>query len=539
MESFGLDLRLIKALEKCSISLPTPIQKDSIPVALQGRDLIIKSRTGSGKTFAYLLPLLQKVLSNPRPFSALILVPTKELARQTAQVITSVCKYCDETIRFLNLSGTDSFQGQRTSLAAEPQIIISTPSRILPHLEGKNLSLKDSLETFVVDEADLVISFGYNDDVKRIMAFLPNYCQNILISATLTAEVERLQALLLKNPHVASGEGFGGNLVSAALEEFSIKCADEKEKFLILYVVFKLRLIKGKCIIFVNSVSASYRLKLFLEQFSIKSCILNPELPLNSRCHIVEEFNRGAYDIVIASDALNAAASDAGKAKKAHDEEFSASRGLDFKQVDCVINFDIPIEHQMYVHRVGRTARGNESGTAFSLFCPEDQEEFDELCLNQKAAGSGIKPYNFDFKQIDAFRYRMEDAFRSVTKIAVHEARLKEIKAELLRSSKLKGHFSNNPADLEALRHDKPIHAAKVQPHMKHVPAYLLSSIGGGVSAKNIEKLVDKRPASSVAATSGTLTGQAMKRGQKDRKEHRAKKNKKQGTTLDRMKVSK
>ena len=524
MESFGLDLRLVKALEKSSISLPTPIQKDSIPVALQGRDLIIKSRTGSGKTFAYLLPLLQKVLTSPKAFSALILVPTKELAKQTAQVITAVCKYCDETIKFLNLSGTDSFQGQKTSLAAQPHIVISTPSRILPHLEGKTLILKDSLETFVVDEADLVISFGYNDDVKRIMAFLPNYCQNILISATLTAEVERLQHLLLKNPHVASGEGFGGNLVSAALEEFSIKCADEKEKFLILYVVFKLKLIKGKCIIFVNTVAASYRLKLFLEQFSIKSCILNPELPLNSRCHIVEEFNRGAYDIVIASDALLP------EGKKVQDAEFSASRGLDFKQVDCVINFDIPSYHQMYVHRVGRTARGNESGTAFSLFSPQDQEDFDELCLKQKAAGSEIKPYAFDFKQIDAFRYRMEDAFRAVTKIAVHDARLKEIKAELLRSSKLKGHFSNNPADLEALRHDKPIHSAKVQPHMKHVPAYLLSSIGGGgASAKNIEKLVDKRPAAGQATAA---------KAQKDRSEHRAKK-KKQNSTLDRMKVSK
>ena len=475
MEKLGLDLRLVKGLEKIGITSPTPIQSEAIPVALEGKDLIIKSKTGSGKTYAFLLPMLQRLLKNHKPFSGLILLPTKELAKQTSQVIEEVTKYCPEIGTYCNLSTIDSFQMQKSQLADSPCIVISTPSRIIPHLETKSLILKDTLESLVIDEADLVVSFGFKEDLNRIMGFMPTFCQTILISATLNQEIEQLQQLFLKAPVTIK---INDNITSQSLEQFSIECSNDKEKFLILYVVFKLKLIKGKSIIFVNDVNASYKVKLFLEQFGIKTCIMNPELPINSRCHIVEEFNRGVYEIIIASDSVSTDQSlQLNNTKLKGDKEFSASRGLDFKRVDCVINFDIPRDHDMFVHRIGRTARGNDSGSAFCFFTPKDQERFDDLVEKEKTRGFEIKPFSFDFGQVDSFRYRMEDALTSVTKSAIREARIKEIKQEMLRSDKLKSHFSQNPTDLEALRHDRPIRQTNIQQHMKHVPDYLMKSI--------------------------------------------------------------
>ena len=149
----------------------------------------------------------------------------------------------------------------------------------------------------------------------------------------------------------------------------------QDDKFLFVYVVLKLRLLTGKILIFVNDVDKSFRLKLFLEQFHIRVCVLNAELPLSSRQHMVEEFNRGVYDTLIASDV---------KAMAGSSSDFSVARGVDFKRVDVVLNFDLPDTPSAYVHRVGRTARGGAKGTALSLICTQDDVDMGRLCLVQQ-----------------------------------------------------------------------------------------------------------------------------------------------------------
>lgn len=296
------------------------------------------------------------------------------------------------------------------------------------------------------------------------------------------------------------------------------RCAED-EKFLLIYVIFKLRLIKGKSIIFVADVDRCYRLKLYFEQFGIRSCILNSELPVNSRIHVVEEFNKNVYDIIIASDenevipdeetpkneadeagvdqadkAGSKAAEGGPKKKKQRmarrDKEFGVSRGIDFKNVACVINFDLPTSAKSYTHRIGRTGRAGQTGMALSFVIPSEQyrkhpptwvesTENDERILaritkQQGKQGKEVKPYNFDMEQVDAFRYRMNDALRAVTKVAVREARTRELREELLKSEKLKRHFEENPAEMHHLRHDGELRAARTQAHLKHVPDYLL-----------------------------------------------------------------
>ena len=314
----------------------------------------------------------------------------------------------------------------------------------------------------------------------------------------------------------------------------SCRCAED-EKFLLTYVIFKLQLIKGKVIIFVGDTDRCYRVKLFLEQFGIKSCVLNSELPVNSRIHVVQEFNKGVYDIIIAADEQevvgtrkssrksrdNNDEAEATTAQGSSDEDegegepdkrrklttkekdYGISRGIDFQNVACVLNFDLPTTSKSYTHRIGRTGRAGKAGMALSFVIPSDQfgkhkptsiasAKHDEAVLakitkRQSKLGHEVKPYHFEMKQVDAFRYRMSDALRAVTRLAVQEARAREIRQELVKSEKLKRHFEENPDDLRHLRHDGELRAARVQPHLKHVPDYLMPAKGRkGISDESV-----------------------------------------------------
>lgn len=297
---------------------------------------------------------------------------------------------------------------------------------------------------------------------------------------------------------------------------------------------------KGKVIIFVGDVDRCYRVKLFLEQFGIKSCVLNSELPINSRLHVVEEFNKGVYDIIIAADdqEVMGVAKSSKKSREAKEDtedkeevgssededepeessgkqkskrrkmsgkekDYGISRGIDFQNVACVLNFDLPTTSKSYTHRIGRTGRAGKAGMALSFVVPADQYgkhkptsvasgKHDETRLakivkRQGKLGHEVKPYHFEMSQVDAFRYRMTDALRAVTRLAVQEARAREIRQELIKSEKLKRHFEDNPDELRQLRHDGELRAARVQPHLKHVPDYLMPAKGRkGISKEDV-----------------------------------------------------
>ena len=250
---------------------------------------------------------------------------------------------------------------------------------------------------------------------------------------------------------------------------------------------------------------------------------------------MVEEFNKNVYDIIIASDeheilgdegdekedeimeegrkfanetpkvavedgkAANLEESPALRPKKKRkgtrkDKEYGVSRGIDFKNVACVLNFDLPTSSKSYTHRIGRTARAGQTGMALSFVvpaelyrkhkptsietCKNDEVVLAKITKHQAKKGKEVKPYNFDMAQVEAFRYRMDDALRAVTRVAIREARTRELREELMKSEKLKRHFEENPSDLHHLRHDGELRPARVQPHMRHVPEYLLPRQG-------------------------------------------------------------
>ncbi|KAL0965265.1 hypothetical protein UPYG_G00279020 [Umbra pygmaea] len=487
----GLDDRILKALADLGWSQPTLIQEKAIPLALEGKDLLARARTGSGKTAAYAVPLIQRILTSKesvreQAVRALILIPTKELGHQVQTMMRQLTAYCTRDVRVADISGRADLSAQRPILMEKPDVVVGTPSRVLAHLNAQNLDLQTSLETLVIDEADLLFSFGFENDLKSLLCHLPKIYQSFLMSATLSEDVQALKELLLHNPVILKLQG--SQLPNGLqLKQYSVQC-EEEDKFLLIYTLLKLRLVRGKTLIFVGTLDKCYRLKLFLEQFSIPACVLNSELPVHSRCHIITQFNQGFYDYIIATDEQALAdpsttgqvAKGTKKKKKksgGKDKEYGVSRGIDFQNVSNVINFDFPTTAESYIHRVGRTARADNQGTALSFISNMELPLLAEVenALIGDDAESVLKPYGFKMEEIEGFRYRCRDAMRSVTKQAVKEARLKEIKTQLLNSEKLKTYFDDNPRDLQLLRHDTDLHPAIIKPHMKNVPDYLMT----------------------------------------------------------------
>ncbi|RZF47398.1 hypothetical protein LSTR_LSTR009137 [Laodelphax striatellus] len=488
----GLDDRILKGIAKLGWLSPTLIQEKAIPLFLEGKDVLMRARTGTGKTGAFAIPVIQKILSKKQfereqAIKTLVLAPTKELCCQIHKNFLELTTKCSREVRCVDISAQVDISSQKPLLIEQPDIVIATPARALAHLNAKTFSLKKTLETLIIDEADLIFSFGYEDDVKEVLKHLPKIYQAALASATLSEEVVSLKKMILHNAVILKLQE--PEMAPVSQLEHYILHAEENDKAAILYALLKLQLVRGKTIIFVNTVDRCYKLKLFLEQFGIATCVLNSELPASIRGHSVAQFNRGTYNIIIASDEkalkildlnrlispkvfiiflllhrmhaicyrVNSFILISSNKKRKKDKESGVSRGIDFQCVSNVINFDFPADAASYVHRAGRTARGTNKGTALSFISVKEvplKEEVEESLKGSLSEDSLFKTYNFKIEEIEGFRYRAKDAWRAVTRIA--------------------GYFEENPNDLMRLRHDKALHTVKLQSHLSDVPDYLI-----------------------------------------------------------------
>lgn len=488
-----LDDRILKAISQLGWPHPTLIQETAIPLLLEGKDVLMRARTGSGKTAAFTIPVIQKILnlkntSTHQCTKALILSPSKELCGQITSVINNLTLKCSREVRCIDISQNGDMQIQKSLLSDKPDIVVATPSRALAHLKANSMRLKEDLAVLVVDEADLVFSFGYEDEIKQLLGHLPKIYQAVLASATLSDDVLSLKKIVLRNPVTLKLEE-PELAPSSQLQHYHL-FAEEDDKAAILYALLKLNLIRGKSIIFVRTVDRCYKLKLYLEQFKISSCVLNSELPAAIRCLSVDQFNRGRYQIIVASDEKALEKPDGGllgeeeftkkkkqKSKRKKDKESGVSRGIDFQHVSNVINFDFPLDVTSYVHRAGRTARGNNQGSVLSFVSIREKPLMDSVEEHLSKGFNGqqvLQRYEFALESVEGFRYRSRDAWRAVTRVAVREARLAELRRELLACRQLQGYFEENPTDLAALKRDKALHTVRLQPQLAHVPEYLL-----------------------------------------------------------------
>ncbi|KAM3709096.1 hypothetical protein ACB098_02G148200 [Castanea mollissima] len=425
---------------------------------MEGKDVVARAKTGSGKTFAYLLPLLQKLFTdsgskNKLAPSAFVLVPTRELSQQVYTEVSSLIELCRVQLKVVQLMSSMTASDLRAALVGPPNILVCTPACIPKCFTAdvlQSASINSSLEILVLDEADLLLSYGYEDDIKAFTAHIPRRCQCLLMSATSSADVEKLKKLILHNPFILTLPEVGNikdEVIPKNVQQF---------------------------------------------WFGIKSAVLNAELPQNSRLHILEEFNAGLFDYLIATDdsqtkekeetnrESNAERRKSRKhAKHKLDSEFGVVRGIDFKNVHTVINFEMPESAAGYVHRIGRTGRAYSTGASVSLVSPDEMEIFEEIKSvlgdDENKDSNLISPFSLLSKNaVESLRYRAEDIAKSVTKVAVKEARFQDLKKEILNSEKLKAHFEVNPRDLDLLKHDKALSKKPPAPHLRDVPDYLL-----------------------------------------------------------------
>tara|TARA_A100000164_G_scaffold275228_1_gene247214 strand:- start:48 stop:1244 length:1197 start_codon:yes stop_codon:yes gene_type:complete len=341
---YNLSDGLIKSLKYLRFHKPTEIQEKTIPIALKDNDILASAETGSGKTAAYLIPLIQKINSSRNTYG-LVLVPTRELAKQVADVGHSLKDYKSKLL-ITQVVGGASLNNQVSQLKKSPQIIIGTPGRINDLLLRKSLSLKN-FNFLVLDEADRMLDMGFEDQVEKILKYMPNKRQTLLFSATIPERISKLSKNYLNSPHRI--EVKNNNVLKTQIKQKVVTTNQDKKYDDLLNEITERR---GSILIFVRTKYLTEKLKKRLKQDTVKSLALHGDLRQNRRNKILEDFRKSKYRILIATDI--------------------ASRGLDIPHIEHVINYDMPQVPEDYIHRIGRTARAGSVGEAVSFISPRD-----------------------------------------------------------------------------------------------------------------------------------------------------------------------
>ncbi|KAL8850651.1 MAG: hypothetical protein Q9221_004437 [Calogaya cf. arnoldii] len=376
---------LCDACTQLGYKTPTPIQKESIPLALQGRDIIGLAETGSGKTAAYALPILQALMEKHQTLFGLVMAPTRELADQISKSIEALGSLIN--VRSCVIVGGMDMVSQAIALGKKPHIVVATPGRLLDHLENtKGFSLR-SLKYLVLDEADRLLDLDFGDILDKILKVLPRERRTYLFSATMTSKVESLQRASLSNPLRVSTSANKHQTVATLIQKLLFIPFKYKD----LYLVFLLNKFAGRSIIvFTRTVNDTHRLALLVRSLNFKAIPLHGQLSQTARLGALSKFRAGeSVSILVATDV--------------------ASRGLDVPSVDVVINFDMPQDSHTYIHRVGRTARAGKSGLALNLVTQYDIEVFQriEYALDRK-----MEVFQVDEDEVMAFGETVSEAQR-------------------------------------------------------------------------------------------------------------------------------
>jgi len=356
MSSFSnlqLAPELARAVAEMGYESMTPIQEQAIPVVLSGRDVMGAAQTGTGKTAAFSLPLLQRMMKHENastsparhPVRALVLLPTRELADQVAQQVAAYAKFTD--LRSTVVFGGMDMKPQTLELKKGVEVLVATPGRLLDHIEAKNVVL-NQVEYVVLDEADRMLDIGFLPDLQRILSYLPKQRITLLFSATFSPEIKRLASSYLQNP-ITIEVARPNETASTVSQHFYSVSDDDKRRAL-------RQLIKQHAItqafVFVNSKLGCARLARTLERDGLNTTALHGDKSQDERLKALDAFKRGDVDLLICTDV--------------------AARGLDIKDVPAVFNFDIPYNAEDYVHRIGRTGRAGASGLALSFVSGND-----------------------------------------------------------------------------------------------------------------------------------------------------------------------
>ncbi|KRX49506.1 putative ATP-dependent RNA helicase DDX47, partial [Trichinella murrelli] len=368
-QELGVVPVLCEACKQLNWTEPTKVQIEAIPLALQGRDVIGLAETGSGKTAAFALPILQALLEHPQRLFALVLTPTRELAYQIAEQFEALGACIGIKVAVI-VGGVDMVT-QALCLAKKPHVIVATPGRLVDHLENtKGFNLR-SLKYLVMDEADRILDMDFESEVNKILQVIPRERKTYLFSATMTKKVSKLQRASLQDPvkvEVSSKYQTVDKLQQHYIfipQKFKVSNMDlnnfyTSDKFQDCYLVYILNEMAGKsCIVFTSTCANSLRTALLLRNLGFTAVPLHGQMSQAKRLGALNKFKAKDRSILIATDV--------------------ASRGLDIPHVDLVINFDIPTHSKDYIHRVGRTARAGRAGISITFVTQYDVELYQRI----------------------------------------------------------------------------------------------------------------------------------------------------------------
>ena len=361
---FNLDPKILKAVAEQGYTQATPIQAKAIPVVLEGRDVMGAAQTGTGKTAAFTLPIIQKLLPNANastsparhPIRALILTPTRELSDQVADNASLYAKHTD--LRTAVVFGGVDIKPQTMLLRAGVEILIATPGRLLDHLGSKTADLSQ-VQILVLDEADRMLDMGFLPDLQRIINLIPAQRQTLLFSATFSPEIKKLAQTYLRNP--VTIEVARQNAAADTVKQV-VHFVKSENKRAAIVTILQNRVKAGhskQCIIFTNSRLGCARLANALERDGIKAAAIHGDKSQSERMLTLEAFKSGAIDALVATDV--------------------AARGLDIPDMPCVINHELPFNAEDFIHRIGRTGRAGSKGDAIALVDDSEKRLLEDI----------------------------------------------------------------------------------------------------------------------------------------------------------------
>ena len=359
-DTLPLDAKLLRAVADQGYATMTPIQAKAIPIVLEGRDVMGAAQTGTGKTAAFSIPLLQRMLKHENasasparhPVRALVIAPTRELADQVSNNVKAYSKHTN--LRAACVFGGIDMKPQTLELKAGVEVLIATPGRLLDHIEAKNCVL-NQVEYVVLDEADRMLDIGFLPDLQRILSYLPKTRQTLLFSATFSPEIKRLAQSYLQDPILV--EVARPNATATNVEQLFYSVTDDDKRGVVKKIL-RDRSIR-QAIIFGNSKLGVARLARSFERDGLRTAALHGDKSQDERLKSLAAFKRGEVDLLVATDV--------------------AARGLDIADLPAVFNFDVPFNAEDYVHRIGRTGRAGASGIAVTLVTKADARNISDI----------------------------------------------------------------------------------------------------------------------------------------------------------------
>ncbi|MEJ8801863.1 ATP-dependent RNA helicase DbpA [Pontibacter sp. H249] len=339
---------LLQSLEELKYTSPTPIQASAIPLLLQGQDVAGQAETGSGKTAAFGLPLLQSINTELQQVQALIIVPTRELAVQVRQELKQYAKKI-ENLKISAFYGGHSFSQERASLSHPPQLLVATPGRLTDHLNRRTVDLS-KVKQIVLDEADKLLEMGFEEELDQVMTSLPQKRQTILFSATMPDDVKELIANSLKNPQFVKAST---NAIPDKVKLIGIKVDHDKRKEIVGALLQSINPVGT--VVFTNTRIAADEIAAQLQTAGFAARPLHGGMEQKDRDKAMMLFRNGTTQVLVATDV--------------------AARGLDIDKLQNIIHYELPIDAAAYLHRSGRTGRAGKSGTVYTLATPRDEKQ--------------------------------------------------------------------------------------------------------------------------------------------------------------------